>query len=482
MKRFVPRKVRSRPQGAAWVRHLRQEAPRRRAEAMVVLLKSLGIPVPSRRRALPVLIGVIFVLGITFGIGVALLTGQTTRNTIEASTPRSQERSVEPVLVEPAPSLLKPSTRDVASVGTDVHAPSQVPQTFSPPAFLMNEVAPERGEETAQESYRPPGESALVSAPVPVPVPDAQVAETPPPVPTVIPPIPVAPPIPPAPIPLHRPFAIASPPTLPVAPRGVEAPSQTESHAEGLPWQRFAVPAPPPDGRPRVAVVIDDLGVDRGRSMQIVKLPGPLTASYLTYAHDLAGQTHAALAAGHELMIHVPMEPKNQSLNPGPDVLLTRHDNDRLRHLLAGMFSLFKSYVGINNHMGSLFTSDARGMTVVMQELKNRGLLFLDSRTANNSVGGEVARHAGVPYAVRDVFLDNEPEVAHIQARLSELEHIARSRGYAVAIGHPRDGTIEALRAWLPTLHQKGLVLVPISAIIRQRMNGLDKVAAQPRR
>src|SRR3546814_7665364 len=126
--------------------------------------------------------------------------------------------------------------------------------------------------------------------------------------------------------------------------------------------------------------------------------------------------------------------------------------------------------------MGSRFTASPEGMAQVMDVLKGRGLLFLDSLTAGNSVAGQQAARSGVPYAVRDVFLDNQPDdPAAIRRQLAILEQIARERGYAIGIGHPHDGTVAALAEWLPEMRARGLDLVPISAIVRHR----QQLAAQ---
>jgi polysaccharide deacetylase 2 family uncharacterized protein YibQ len=129
----------------------------------------------------------------------------------------------------------------------------------------------------------------------------------------------------------------------------------------------------------------------------------------------------------------------------------------------------FDGYVGINNHMGSKFTSDAHSMAPVIQELKSRGLLFVDSRTAPSTTGAHLARDLGVPFATRDVFLDNDMSASGVEARLAETEVIARRRGSVVAIGHPHDATLAALAAWIAAAPRKGLVLVPVSAIVRER-------------
>ena len=246
-------------------------------------------------------------------------------------------------------------------------------------------------------------------------------------------------------------------------------------------WQRHAVSieavtADPP--APMIAIVIDDAGVDRRRTARVAALPGPLTISYLTYASGLAEQTSIARAAGHELMVHVAMEPTNRSVDPGPRVLRTGFDAEELLLRLRWGLSQFEGYVGINNHMGSRFTENTAGMRIVLAELKTRGLLFLDSRTSQTTVGGKIARELDLPFAERNIFLDHDPKLEVVNQQIKLLERDARRRGYAVAIGHPRDATLDALEAWLPTVASKGMRLVPISTIVARRRGVV--LAAKP--
>jgi hypothetical protein len=261
----------------------------------------------------------------------------------------------------------------------------------------------------------------------------------------------------PAPLP-PPPVAVAPPPPPPPA-------VAKESPA----WKRYALPAPETAGRPMIAVIIDDMGLDKRRSERILALPGPLTISFMSYAEELPRQTAEAQAHGHEMMMHVPMEPLAEGLDPGPGALLDALPADELKRRIGDDLDRFKGYVGINNHMGSKFTAYAPGMTLVMEELHKRGLLFIDSLTTEHSVGLELARQNNVPAAGRNVFIDNDNDVAAVTAQLAKLEELARRKGNAIAIGHPRDATIAALTAWLPTLAGKGIVLVPVSAVVKAR-------------
>lgn len=236
-------------------------------------------------------------------------------------------------------------------------------------------------------------------------------------------------------------------------------------------WKRNAVPAPPSDGRPKVVVVIDDMGIDRRRSARIADLPGPLTLAWLPYARDLPMQVAAARQQGHEAIVHVPMEPSGGE-NPGPNALLTKLPPDELRQRLAVNLAAFDGYVGINNHMGSRFTADHDGMTVVLSEIAARGLLFLDSRTTAESRAPALGEIYKVPVLSRDVFLDHTQTSAGVRSALAKLEELARLQGIAIAIGHPHDVTAAALEAWLPTLAERGLQLIPLSAAVKQTPAG----------
>lgn len=238
-------------------------------------------------------------------------------------------------------------------------------------------------------------------------------------------------------------------------------------HASEPPWLRFAAAEPPSAGRPRIAIVIDDLGVDRPRTERAIGLKAPVTLSFMAYAGDLPRFAEEAHRAGHELLLHVPMEPMSPAEDMGPNGLATGLSRGELLRRLRWDLSRFDGYVGINNHMGSRFTSDAASMMPVLEELKARGLLFLDSRTAATTTGSGLAQKLGVPNAERDVFLDDEVDARAIDAQLKELEAVARKNRTAIAIGHPHDATIERLAHWIDSLPAKGLVLVPVSAVVR---------------
>ncbi len=233
-------------------------------------------------------------------------------------------------------------------------------------------------------------------------------------------------------------------------------------------WLRNAVASAYTDERPIIAIVLDDLGLNRRNTAAVNELPAPLTLAFLPYAGRIEAQTQAAHDAGHELMLHLPMEPLGSEW-PGPDALTTKIDRGEFIQRLIKNLDRFDGFVGINNHMGSKLTADSSRMDAVMQELRKRDVLFLDSKTSARSVAGQIAGEHGVPNTTRDIFLDNVINIDSIKRQLELTERVARQTGSAVAIGHPHGTTIEALRAWLPTLEARGFALAPISAVVARR-------------
>ena len=268
------------------------------------------------------------------------------------------------------------------------------------------------------------------------------------------------------------PLAPVTPPTMPATPPAASIPLTLPPAPSGIPaWRQFALAMPLTDGKPMVAIVIDDMGIDKMDAARVIALPGPLTIAFMSYATDLPAQAQAARSAGDEIWLHIPMEPMDGEIDAGPNVLKVGLPADEIRRRLDWALARLPGIVGVNNHMGSRFTQDAAGMTVVMGELRGRGLAYLDSRTIATTVAASVAGQMGVPHIDRDVFIDNDESVEAVLRQLDELVRVAQRKGFALAIGHPHPTTIEALQQWLPTLKARGLVLVPASALVRMELS-----------
>jgi len=243
-----------------------------------------------------------------------------------------------------------------------------------------------------------------------------------------------------------------------------EAP-RDRSHARGA-------SAPSREGtpeRPAVALLLDDFGHDPALVRRTLALGAPVALAFLPYPPRLREALAAARAAGAEILLHLPMEPRDLRVDPGPVVLRTGMDAKTIARTVERALAAVPDAVGINNHMGSRFTADAAGMDALMGELARRGLWFVDSRTTPHSVAVEAAGRFGVPVAVRDVFLDNEEDVAAVLARLDETEELARRLGAVLAIGHPHPTTLDALERWIPAARQRGVVFWTVARYIAWR-------------
>lgn len=240
-------------------------------------------------------------------------------------------------------------------------------------------------------------------------------------------------------------------------------------------WTDQALPSPASFDKPLIAIIIDDLGIDQPRSHQAMALPVPLTLAFLPYAPHLLEQVEFGRQHGHEFLVHIPMEALDPHNDPGPDSLSVDLAPEEIIRRLDLALSKFTGYIGINNHMGSRFTMDAAALAPVMTELQQRGLLFLDSRTAPRSIAASTAIDFGVAAVSRDVFIDHIRTPEAIREQLAVLERVALKKGTAIGIGHPDDITLEALREWLPTVGERGFTLVPLSVVAKVRLWDRDQ-------
>ena len=165
------------------------------------------------------------------------------------------------------------------------------------------------------------------------------------------------------------------------------------------------------------------------------------------------------------------MEPQANSQDPGPNALRVAQSPEQSLELLRLNLDRFGfGVVGMNNHMGSLLTAREDKMRLVMEELRKRRMMFLDSHTTRASVGAKVAERYGLPFTINDLFLDNVLKDEEIWRQLDEVEVIARRNGSAVAIGHPYAETVRVVRKWIKRAEARGFVLVPVTTVVEYQM------------
>ena len=235
-----------------------------------------------------------------------------------------------------------------------------------------------------------------------------------------------------------------------------------------IPHHRPAIPSLPPvtDKRPRIAIIIDDLGYDKTMAYKFIELDAALTFSILPHSTYQKQISEKARGKGSEIMLHLPMEPiEYPKIDPGPGALLIAMSPDDLIRQLSTALEAVPYIKGVNNHMGSRMTMDSNRMNQIFSVLKQRDLFFIDSRTTTETLSVQSARLFKVPFAQRDVFLDHVIDPGHVSKQIDRLIRYAQAHGEAVGIGHPHQVTYEVLRNRIPKLKQK-VVLIPASQIV----------------
>ena len=250
------------------------------------------------------------------------------------------------------------------------------------------------------------------------------------------------------------------------------------------PPERLAAPAFPvatasaPAPRPKIVIILDDMGIDKRLSERAIALPGPLTYSFLPYGRNAAELAATARIAGGEVMLHLPMEPAGKE-DPGPHALNSGMTGAEFIRSLEWNLNRFDGYVGVNNHMGSKLTADIAAMKTLLGYLDHRELFFVDSVTTPQTTARKAGRDLGIEVFSRDVFLDAEAgSESAVRSQLALAERIARETGYVVAICHPREETLSVLGPWLTTAPARGFDLVFASSLRRLGDEGKPQAVA----
>ena len=228
----------------------------------------------------------------------------------------------------------------------------------------------------------------------------------------------------------------------------------------------------PQSGEPaRIAILINGLGLSEVATTEaITKLPGPVTLAFGPYGRNLQGWVRQARSAGHEVMLQVPLEPFDYPDNdPGPHTLLTNLPPEENMKRLHWIMSRFTGYTGVTNHMGAKFAAAQGAFLPVLEELKARGLIFVDDGTSARSTAGRIARDLGLGFSVAHVAIDAQEAKEDIKRALAQLEVLAKEKGLAIGVGTSLPVTIQQVAKWSKTLADKNLVLIPVSAAVRAR-------------
>lgn len=210
----------------------------------------------------------------------------------------------------------------------------------------------------------------------------------------------------------------------------------------------------------RLAIIIDDMAnISQVRALQALKLK--LIPSFFPPDKNHIDTPKLALKFDF-YMVHLPLAAMNYT-KPELDTLNPSDSEKRIFKKIQQVKKDFKDLKFINNHTGSLFTSDEKAMKKLYKAFEKEELIFVDSKTIASSKAPKVAKALGQIYIQRDVFLDNRDDVAYIKNQLIEAVRLAKQKGFAIAIGHPRKNTFKALEQSKDLL--KSVELVYLSEI-----------------
>ena len=262
------------------------------------------------------------------------------------------------------------------------------------------------------------------------------------------------------------PYKIFSPGSLPskqtLTDKGASRPSPGASIRE----KEAPLEEPTMEHLPRVAIVIDDLGGEKHVSQELLDMNVPLTFSILPFTPHARSIAEKAHRKGREIILHLPMEPHGYpKANPGEGALFHAMDEEKLLRQLSRDIEAVPHVKGVSNHMGSRLMEDPKKMKMILSDLKRRGLFFLDSRTTPQTVGFKIARSLGLRAAEKTLFIDHSQDEKDIKGKIEELIRFSLSSGKAIGIGHPHPSTIKSLKEMLPKIREKGIEIVPLSAL-----------------
>ncbi|MED5389710.1 MAG: divergent polysaccharide deacetylase family protein [Pseudomonadota bacterium] len=216
---------------------------------------------------------------------------------------------------------------------------------------------------------------------------------------------------------------------------------------------------------PRIAIIIDDLGYHRLHGQAIADLPAAVTCAVIPYSPHGRRLAERASLAGKEVLVHMPMAAHHHAALDRGGLRVDMNENELLGSVRQALSQIPQAR-GLNNHMGSALTEQNEPMEWLMAELKAHQLFFVDSRTSSHTVAQKVASQQGLANAGRDIFLDNNRDLASINAQFNKLIRLARQRGRAIAIGHPYPETVHYLQQVLPLMEEAGIEVVPVSSLL----------------
>jgi hypothetical protein len=219
----------------------------------------------------------------------------------------------------------------------------------------------------------------------------------------------------------------------------------------------------------KIAIVIDDFGYSDDEQIQnILNAPFPVTVAILPGLAKSNTLSQLATKAGKEKIVHLPMEAIDEKVEYTDYTLYANMTENEIRNRVRKALTDFPDAKGINNHMGSRITQNKKMMRIVIEELKKNNSFLIDSKTTTKSIAFKTAREMNLPSIENNLFLerDRNDNEEYLRKKLTALSKIAEKQGYALAIGHPYENTINVLLKVIPEMEKDGYVFVSASELI----------------
>lgn len=222
----------------------------------------------------------------------------------------------------------------------------------------------------------------------------------------------------------------------------------------------------------RAAIVIDDFGNDMFGTKEMMNLPFPITVAVMPFLPTTKRDAEWAHQAGHEVIVHMPMEPKSGNKDKwlGPGAITTDLSEEEIRGRINAAIDDVPHAVGINNHMGSKVTADPRIIGIILEECQKREVFFLDSHTNYRSIVSKTASKIGVPCIENHIFLDDINTKDHISKQIKLLQKHLTDHDQCVVIGHvgARKKTAAVLEEVIPKLRNE-IEFLRVSELVKKK-------------
>ena len=236
-------------------------------------------------------------------------------------------------------------------------------------------------------------------------------------------------------------------------------------------WQIYARPFDRNDKRPRIALLVTGLGLDRSLTQAAMdRLPGPVTLAFDPYAASLTDTLQQARNLGHETVLGLPMEPMDYPRqDPGPLTLLASASDAQNMARFNKVLASGVGYVGLVAIYGARFTAEKSAMLPIITSMKERGLMLIDNKPPTDNATALLATQLRLPWIAANRAIDSDTEPATLDQIFAELEAGAKRDGAAVAIAALSPALLDRATLWITSLDGKAIALAPVSAVANRQ-------------